>query len=94
VVVVKAGITEAATKAAFVGYKVASAATGVGSFAATAIQVVFDGKATSFPDKSVHRLLTLDHMARSARLSTLVRYAIGSGFWMARRRGRNRFISR
>jgi hypothetical protein len=51
-VVVKADITEAATAATFAG-EIAVAA-GVGRFAAAAIVVVLDGKATSaFPDKSI-----------------------------------------
>ncbi len=52
-VVDKVDITEAATAATFAG-EIAVAVAGVGRFAAAAIVVVLDGKATSaFPDKSI-----------------------------------------
>jgi hypothetical protein len=87
--VVKAGITEAATAATF------AVAVGVGRFAAAAIVAVVDGKATSgFPDKSNQKLFASVRTARSARPSTLARYAIGRVFWMAQTRGRSRFVSR
>jgi hypothetical protein len=68
---------------------------GVGRFAAAAIVVVLVGKATSaFPDKSVQKLFTSVRVARRALPSTLVRYVIGRLFWMARRRGLSRFVTR
>jgi hypothetical protein len=56
VVVVKADITEVATVATF-AVEVAAAVAGIGMFAATAIAVVLDRKATSvFPDKSINNM--------------------------------------
>jgi uncharacterized Ntn-hydrolase superfamily protein len=66
--VVKADITEAVTAAMF-AVEVAAAAAGVdrGRFAAAAIVVVLDGKATSaFPDKSIQKLFASLRVDRSA----------------------------
>jgi hypothetical protein len=94
-VVTKADITEAVIGATF-AVEVAAVVAVVGRFAAaTAVFVVLDGNATStFSDKSIQKLFTSVRVARSARPSTLLRYAIGLVFWMASRRGRNRFVSR
>jgi hypothetical protein len=68
---------------------------GVGTLAAAAIVIAVDGKATSaFPDKSIQKELGSVRTARSAQPNTLARYGIGRVFWMARRRGRNLFVSR
>jgi hypothetical protein len=67
---------------------------GVGLVAAAAIVAVVDGKATSgFPDKSNQKRLGSVRTARRARPRTLARYVIGRVFWMARRRGRSRFVT-
>jgi hypothetical protein len=95
-VVVKADVTEAPA-ATFAVEGAAAVAAGVGRLAAgvvVAIVVLVDGKATSgFPDKSIQKRLGSLCTARKARPRTLARYVIGRVFWMARRRGRSRFVS-
>jgi hypothetical protein len=91
-----ADIAEATIAATFIE-EAAAVIAGVERFAATgtAIVVVLDGKATSaFPDKSIQKIFASVRDARRARPGTLARYTIGRVFWMASRRGRNRFVSR
>jgi hypothetical protein len=86
-VVVKVDNTDAVTAATF-AVEVGVAVAGVGRFAAAAIAVVLDGKATSaFPDNSIQKLFTSVRTATSARLSTLARYVIGREFWRVSRPG-------
>jgi hypothetical protein len=74
-VVVKTDITEVATAARFaVEVYAAAAVPGVGKFAAAAIVVTLDGKATSeFPDRSSQKPFASVRVARRTLPSALVR---------------------
>jgi hypothetical protein len=95
-VVIKVDITEAMIAVnKLPGLAAEVAVAGVGMLAAAAIVVLLDGKATyAFPAKSIQKRFGSLRTARSARPSTLAQYAVGRVFWIARRRGRSRFVSR